>query len=504
MALGVERHEEPPAAGVVTSTPRWLVTPATMAAELSRPTLEDGSRGDPEWWPALHLRLIALYLAAVAAGRIKRLAIFAPPRHGKSELTSRWFPLWALTLHPWWRIILSSYAGDYAAEHGGWVRDRVIRHGAELPGLELARDATAAGRWRTTAGGGMVSVGVGGQVTGRGANLLIVDDPVKDQADADSPSERRRVLKWWRGTIRTRLEPHAGVVLIMTRWHPDDLAGWLIAEQASRWTFLRLPALADDLDLHGREPAPDPLGRELGAPLWPDRWGVESMAMAQEESGLYVFSAQYQGLPVPSEGGGILSRERQAAALRAFEEAFPHGLDSDHLRRVVVAVDPPGGRTAAGIVVVGELAERGPDGRKRGLTLEDASLDRRPTPEQWAAQAIDAFYRWEANEIVAEVNYGGDMVKSTIRAIDATVPVRVVRATRGKRARAEPVAALFPTEGRPARMMRAAPMPRLVEEWATWRPDEGMESPNRLDAEVWGATALGLIVPPARKAKGPL
>ena len=144
------------------------------------------------------------------------------------------------------------------------------------------------------------------------------------------------------------------------------------------------------------------------------------------------------------------------------------------------------------------------NGRRRGVTLEDASIDRRPSPEQWAARAIDAFYRWEANEIVAEGNYGGEMVKSTIRAIDPAIPVRIVTATRGKRARAEPIAALFPAEGRPGYLLRAGPMPRLVEEWSTWQPDSGMESPNRLDAEVWGATALGLIRAPARKVKGPL
>lgn len=481
-----------------------MATPATLADRLSRPRLDSVELGPPEWTAARHLQLIALYVSAVIAGRIKRLAIFAPPRHGKSELISRWTPLHYLAVRPRHRVILGSYAGDYAKEHGGWVRDAVRAHGAQLGGLEVARDVSAAANWRLVQGGGMISVGVGGQVTGRGANLLVVDDPVKDQADADSPSVRRRTLRWWRGTIRTRLEPNAGVILIMTRWHVDDLAGWLIDEQRERWTFLRLPATADGLDLHGREPFPDPLGRADGEALWPERWPADSMDEVQLESGLYVYSAQYQGLPTPSEGGGLLSRERQARALREFEATFPDGLGPDDLRRIVVAVDPPGGRTAAGIVVVGELTERAPNGRRRGVVLEDCSLDRRPSPEQWAARAIDAYHRWEANEIVAETNYGGEMVKSTLRAIDPALPVAVVTATKGKRARAEPIAALYPTEGRPAYLLRAAPMPRLTEEWAGWQPDVGMESPNRLDAEVWGATRLGLVRPPAGKARSPL
>jgi hypothetical protein len=349
----------------------------------------------------------------------------------------------------------------------------------------------------------MVTAGVGGPITGRGANLLIIDDPVKDQAEADSPATRRRLWRWWTGTARTRLEPGGAVILVMTRWHPDDLVGRLIDEQSERWHFVRLPAIADGLDLHGREPIDDPMGREVGEPLWPERWPLEALEDAQLESGDYVFSAQHQGLPIPSEGGGMLSRERQARALDTYRELFPDGIDTEqHCRRIVVAVDPPGGRTEAGIVVMGELTDRLNE-RRRGVTLEDASVARRPSPEQWARAAIEAYHRWGANEIVAETNYGGEMVKATIRAIEPTIPVAVVTATRGKRARAEPVAALFPAEGRDAYLLRAEGMPRLIEEWDGWVPDSGMESPNRLDAEVWAATRLGLIRQPVRKVRRP-
>lgn len=486
-------------------TPLWWATPATMATHLSRIHEDDGTLGPPTWQAAPHLQMLALAIADVAAGRTKRLAIFAPPRHGKTELVSRWTPTWWMALRPRDRIMLASHTSDYAREHGAWVRDALIAHERQLGVQVRTGYGSAAERWMTRDGGSMVTAGLtaGGQITGRGANLLIIDDPVADQADADSAATRRRMWRWWTGTARTRLEPGGSVILIMTRWHVDDLAGRLISEQPERWRFIRIPALADGLDINGREPEADPLGRVDGEALWESRWPATSMLDAQVESGAYIFSAQYQGLPVPSEGGGILSRERQAAALMAYREAFPEGIDPEiDLRRIVVAVDPPGGRTECGIVVMGETAKR-LNGRRRGVVLEDASVTRRPSPERWATAAIEAYHRWGANEIVAETNYGGTMVKGTIRAIDPTIPVAEVNATRGKRARAEPVGALYPADGRPAYILRADAFPRLIEEWDGWVPDSGMESPNRLDAEVWAATRLGLIVPPARKVRRP-
>lgn len=489
----------------MTGTPLWLTSPAAFAVELSRPRLQSGDQGPPLWTPARHLQAVSLALADCAAGRTTRLAIFAPPRHGKTELVSRWFVLWWLALRPADRVILAAHTATYAQTHGVWVRDRLDEHAARI-GVGLREGwGTTAEAWNTDKGGGMLSAGVGGPITGRGANLFVIDDPIKSQAEADSPTYRRRTIEWWEGTSRTRLEPGGVVVFIMTRWHADDLGGWLLANHRERWRVLRLPAVADGLDIDGREPARDAIGRAEGEALWPERWSLPALEETRDEVGVYVFGAQYQGLPPERAGGGMLPRDRQALAIAAYREAFPDGIDADRdLRRIVVGVDPPGGRTDCGIVVVGELTERAGDGRPRAVILEDATVGRRPSPETWAQAVIDAYQRWGANEVVAERNYGGDMVSATIRAIDPTVPVVDVNASKGKRVRAEPVAALYPSEGRPGRIMRAGDMPLLSSEWATWQADSGMESPNRVDAEVWAITRLGLSRGVVRRARGPL
>jgi hypothetical protein len=156
--------------------------------------------------------------------------------------------------------------------HREWVRktkDLVAQYGQQL-GFSLSQDSRAADRWNTKAGGGMKTAGIGGGITGRGARLLIIDDPIKDDAEANSLLERTRVLDWWRGTARTRLEPGAAVILCMTRWHDDDLAGRLIKTgergDGEKWEVLNLPALAEE---------GDPLGRAPGEALWPARYDTE-------------------------------------------------------------------------------------------------------------------------------------------------------------------------------------------------------------------------------------
>lgn len=218
-----------------------------------------------------------------------------PPRHGKSEMVSHWFPVWLLTRWAHLRIILASYEAEFAASWGRRVRNTV---NDISPGL-IEADSRAADRWTTSAGGGMTTAGVGGPITGRGANVLIIDDPVKNAEEAESPTYRERAWEWWTSTAYTRLEPDGVVVLLQTRWHEDDLAGRILSRSGETWTHVDLPALA--------EPG-DALGRAAGEALWPERYSREALLGIQREVGSRVWSALYQQKPVPASGG-LFKRE---------------------------------------------------------------------------------------------------------------------------------------------------------------------------------------------------
>lgn len=235
---------------------------------------------------------------AVAAGEVRRFAVHMPPRHGKSELVSRYFPAWFLGSFPDRRIILASYGDEFAADWGRKVRDVVEEFGAPLFGIRVRADSSAADRWDLAGrDGGMKTTGVGGSLTGRGAHLLLIDDPVKNAREAQSATIRRVHWEWYQSTAYNRLEPGGAIVLIMTRWHEDDLGG-RIREQArqsgERWEVLNLPALAEE---------GDPLSRPEGEPLWPARFGREELTRIRATVGSYYWSAQYQQKPTPREGG---------------------------------------------------------------------------------------------------------------------------------------------------------------------------------------------------------
>jgi predicted phage terminase large subunit-like protein len=226
-----------------------------------------------------------------------RLLVAMPPRHGKSELCSRFTPAWYLGTHPESRVILASYEGDFAASWGRKARDVLEEHGEALYGIRVRQDSSAAYRWDLEGhAGGMTTAGAGGAITGRGADLLLVDDPVKSVEEAESKTHRDRVWDWWRGVALTRLEPGAAVIVIMTRWHDDDLAGRILrADGAADWRLLCLPALAEE----GED---DPIGRATGDPLWPERYDAEALARRRREMGSRLFAAEYQQRPSPAEG----------------------------------------------------------------------------------------------------------------------------------------------------------------------------------------------------------
>lgn len=184
------------------------------------------------WQLQPHLHHLNLKLLDVAKGRCPRLIINMPPRHGKSELVSKHFPAWYLGTYPRKKIILASYEATFAQTWGRAARDLLDEYGQEIFGVGVNQNTRAAGYWMTTEGGHMWSVGVGGAVTGKGTDLLIIDDPVKNDQEANSPTYREKTWNWYRATARTRLQPGGAIIIIQTRWHCDDLTGRLLHETA--------------------------------------------------------------------------------------------------------------------------------------------------------------------------------------------------------------------------------------------------------------------------------
>lgn len=202
-----------------------------------------------KWVCPPHLDLLNRKLMGVATGEITRLLVTMPPRHGKSEFISKYFPAWYLGTFPDRRFVLTSYEADFAMSWGRKVRDLLQQHGESYFGITIRPDTTAANRW-TIAGraGGMDTSGVGGPLTGKGADVLVIDDPVKNAEEAGSETYRNKAWDWYTSTAYTRLEPGGAVILIQTRWHEDDLAGRILSQVGAGgepWHVLSMPALSD-------------------------------------------------------------------------------------------------------------------------------------------------------------------------------------------------------------------------------------------------------------------
>lgn len=234
-------------------------------------------------------------LRDVAAGRVKRLLVTMPPRHGKSELISKYFPAWYVATSPEKRVILASYEADFAASWGRKSRDILSEYGKEIFNIRVKDDSSAARRWDISRhAGGMNTAGVGGPITGKGADVLIIDDPIKNAEDANSFLKRDKIWEWYLSTAFTRLEPGGAVVLVMTRWHEDDLAGRLLLQERDKWEVIAFPAIAETNDV---------LGRSEGAALWPERYDIPQLNDIKETISAYYWAAMYQQRPAPREGG---------------------------------------------------------------------------------------------------------------------------------------------------------------------------------------------------------
>ena len=247
-----------------------------------------------------------------------RLMLFMPPRHGKSTLASVAFPAWHLGRNPSHEFIGCSYSGSLAMGFSRKVRQllREPSYKTAFP-TRLDPDSQSAEAWLTTGGGGYVSAGVGGGITGKGAHILVIDDPVKNREDAESQNNRDSSWDWYTSTAYTRLAPGGGILVILTRWHDDDLAGRLLkahSEGGDEWEVVRYPAIAEEQEKF----------RDEGDPLHGERYNVEALDKIRRAVGPRDWSALYQQNPV-SDDGEYFTRDM----VKYYE---PEDVDEDRMR----------------------------------------------------------------------------------------------------------------------------------------------------------------------------
>jgi predicted phage terminase large subunit-like protein len=349
--------------------------------------------------------------------------IFMPPRHGKSMLASEYFPAFYLGLHPDHQVITATYSQDLASDFGRKVRNTVVdpEFAALFPEAGLADDSQAATRFSLKAGGVYHALGVGGAATGRGAHLLLIDDPIKGREDAESEIMRQRLKDWYTSVARTRLMPGGAIVVIQTRWHEDDLAGWLLREHAHEgWEVINLPALAEGDD-----------GRSEGSALWPECYPVEALQSIRMAIGERDWACLYQQRPMAAAGGifkrsdwqyfnpidatpkGLVSALKCFRVIQAWDTAFKTNEGNDYSACVTIGIS---------------------DSRYYVL---DVWRHRVEYPELKRA-VVAQFEKWGAHQVRIEDTAAGQSIIQDLRR-GTRVPISAVKADRDKVTRANAV-----------------------------------------------------------------
>ena len=434
-----------------------------------------------------HLEVIDRALVDVLTTPRAKLMIFTPPQVGKSARVSRWFPFWWLTQRPRDRIILGSYASTLAAGHSAAARDYVKAYGAEY-GLQLKDDEKTRADWTTTSGGGVRARGVRSGLTGNPMDLGLIDDPLADRAAAESLVIREAVWDWYTSAFLSRMAPGGKQILVMTRWHQEDLAGKLLkrdgrVEDGGEWTVVHLPALAMPED-HERGFYADPLGRAPGEPLTHPKIDVDDTDgmtrhwfTQRKDMGTRDFSALCQGSPVNVEGGLVKEQMIQDRTSATPGEA----------KRSGVGIDPSGGgRDTAGII--------GGHVDNQGHLWWTHSRTKRMSADEWPREACLLAAEIDADRIVYESNYGGDMAGSLIKQAWKSLQeageigarkmcpmITGVHSRKSKTLRAEPIAAAV-NAGR-AWFTTEPSLGELKREWQLWEVGSTW-SPGALDAAV--------------------
>lgn len=338
----------------------------------------------------------------------QRDVVTTPPRTGKSRLLAIWTVVWALMRDPDALVVLVSYSDELAQTHSREARQIITEHG-DLLGFRLSPDKTSAGRWRVDGrAGGLLAAGIGSGLTGHGGDLIILDDVVKNAAEADSAAHRRRIANEYRSTVATRVHPRGSVVLVMTRWHPEDLAGTLLRDEPDVWRHTNIPAVSEvGID--------DALGRAPGVVMTSALgYTAEHFAAARRTSGERSWYALYQGSPTTLEGGLV---KRDWLDGWRLPSAPPRSL------RTVVGVDPSdsGSGDACGLVAASVSTD--------GTVAVIADISAPMTSDQWARAAVDLAIDVGATEIGVEGYAARDtyvrVVNDALRRARPERPIRV-------------------------------------------------------------------------------
>lgn len=364
-------------------------------------------------WPGFiegeHHRLIADKLTRVAKGELKRLIVNMPPRHTKSEFASIYFPSWMMGLKPDLKIMQTTHTADLSINFGRKVRNLMDteEYKGIFPEASLAADSKSAGKWQTGGGGEYFAAGVGGAIAGRGADLLIIDDPHSEQ-DAMSLPLLDSCYEWYTSGPRQRLQPGGTIVIVMTRWSTADLTGRLLNRQtennADQWEVVELPAIFED----------------SGNVLWPEFWKREELDAVKASIPVAKWNAQYQQNPT-SEEGAIIKREWWnlwekddpppcSYIIQSYDTAFSKKETADYSAITTWGVFTPS------------------DGAGEAIILLDAQKGRWDFPELKAV-AQDQYNEFEPDMVLIEAQASGTPLTHELRAMG--IPVVNYRPSRG-------------------------------------------------------------------------
>ena len=320
----------------------WRLTPATLGHKIT----------DGRWIPARHLLHISTIIATAIAKGNARIILTMPARHGKSEFLSVNTPIWFLEHWPHKFVMTISYGSELATDFSLKVRDTFQNEDLHhLLRTRIRKDKQRVDRFLTSvngrnAGGGLTAAGIGGPLSGRGADLMLIDDYIKNAEASLSETNRKSTWEWFKSTAYTRLEPGASLVILATRWGQRDLIGMCLSEMPQEnWVVINLPALAE---------ANDVLGRAEGEALWPERYSRERLLKIKEALGNYWWQAMYQQNPLASMGGADLGNKIKVIA----RDDLPEATACKRVRAWDVAATEGGGDFTAGPLMLYDPATR--------------------------------------------------------------------------------------------------------------------------------------------------
>lgn len=470
----------------------WKLTPATMAAHVSK----------GKWVPARHL----MFLSTIITSHLMRgnafLIVSVPPRHGKSEFSSVWSPTWIFEHSPSKEIVLTTYGADLATDFSRKVRDHILNDN-ELT-IKLRDDAQKVATFLTADGGGLRAVGIGGPIYGRGADIFILDDYYKNPEEAYSQEHRDKVFNWFISIAMSRLATGGSVIIVATRWDPDDLSGRLLNMPGSMWKEIKLPAIAYQPEEFPFEGYVDPIGRLPGEALWPEKYSAEHLAVIKRLVGSYFWSSIYQQKPRKNRSGMFDERWVKYVSM----EEVPDPAYLRFVRSWDLAGTEDGGDWTAGTLLARDIRNRNVyilDVKRKQLSPKGVESLVQSTTEQ----DIRRFKRFTETVIEQEPGSAGKAVIEHYQSVVLKGNIcKGIKPSGPKQIRANPYLAAF--EAGEIFLVKAAWNDPFVEEHLIFPTDGNNGHDDIVDscsqgynyifekkskAGAWGRTTSNIIVP---------